>query len=59
MTQLCRTCAFRRVYGRFQDCLACRMEQRHQDGMERRRRKQMAIERLCRGFERWFERKRA
>jgi hypothetical protein len=46
MIVLCRICQIRRVYGRFQDCLACRMDQRDQDNQERRRRKEVVICRL-------------
>ena len=46
MIVLCRICQIRRVYGRFQDCLSCRMDQRDQDNQERRRRQEVVIRRL-------------
>jgi hypothetical protein len=46
MIVLCRICQLRRVYGRFQDCLACRMDQRDQDNQERRRRQEVVLRRL-------------
>jgi hypothetical protein len=51
MIVLCRICQLRRVYGRFQDCLACRMDQRDQDNQERRRRQEVAIRRLSVGYD--------
>jgi len=46
MTVLCKLCQIRRVYGRFEICLSCRMEERWQDNQERRRRKEVVIRRL-------------
>ncbi len=46
MITLCRCCGLRRIYGRFLDCLACRMDQRDQDNQERRRRRELVIRRI-------------
>ncbi len=50
----CPQCGIRRLYGRGPVCLACRMDDRDQANQERRRRFQVASERVREDYSRWF-----